>query len=152
MSNFCVTTNDISSGTGGAESAQVLIQNPPLSKKVMKIYRFTLGTNVSTNNNIFRLYLNPTITSAGTPLPTQRIYMDGTGTPSIALVSKVPVVSSNGGLAANFIAGPTTSVNVDMRPLLVVYPGQNLLWTVRPNAGSTTYSFNAFWLEESLPT
>lgn len=146
---FCVTTNDITSGAvGGAETAQFLISNPSNSNKRMKIYQITLGTNVSTNNNIFRMYANPTVTSNGTSLTPVCLHVDGQSTASSINVYKVPTVSANGSLMMNYIAPATSTVVIPCNHKIIIEKGQKLLITVRPNTTGVTYSINCFWIEE----
>ena len=142
---YVATTNDLSSGTGGAESAQVLILNPANSGKYMQIDRLVLGTNVSTNNNIFRVYANPTITSNGTLLTSTCLCLDPNVAAPVCQIYKLPTISNNGTLIANYISGPTTSMDHDFGAVLPA--GKAILITVRPNTTAVTYSVNVFWSE-----
>ncbi len=144
---FMASTNDISSGAvGGTETAQVLISNPSLSGKVMRIFGLTLGTNVSTNNNIFRIYKDPTVTSNGTELT--YVNMNLSGTQPTCKLYKVPTVSGSGIFFMNIIAGATTMVPINFfeKPL-ILSAGKKILIGVRPNTTGVTYSCNVFWTE-----
>ncbi len=147
---FVSSTNDITSGAqGGSETAQVLISNPVLSNKVMRIFGITLGTNVSTNNNIFRIYRDPVVTNYGTELANSNMNL-GSALLPIARVYKVPSVSSSGTLMMNVIAGATTMVPITFFDKELVLPaGKKILIGVRPNTTGVTYSCNVFWSEKA---
>lgn len=145
---FCATTNDIASGTGGQESAQVLIQNPINSKVLMRIHSLVLNTTVSSGNNIFRLYKDPVYIGAGTPLPITCLYLKATPPVPKCLVYKLPTTTSFGTLFRNYIVGPTTSYSVPLKYDLILEPGRTLLITVRPNSAGVFYAANPEWAEE----
>lgn len=147
---FTCSTNDISSGTGGAESAQVLIKNPAASGKRLLLFKLVLGTNVSTNNNIFRLYKAPTITSNGTSLIIVNLYQTASPVASVMEVYKTPTASSNGTFFNNYCVGPTSSLMIYFEKIMVIDPGQSLLINVRPNTNGVTYHCNPFWIEKAI--
>lgn len=145
---FCVSTNDISSGAvGGAETPQFLLKNPVGSGKVLRLTRLVLCTNVSTNNNIFRLYQNPTITGPGTVLPIVPAWSKSYPSLSAMLAYKVPTVSANGILLSNFCVGPTSSLMIGLDPYFLFEEGKSLLIGVRPNTTGVTFNVNAYWQE-----
>ena len=144
---FCASTNDITSGPNSNEYPQVYILNPVDSGKLMKIYYITCGTNVSTNNNIFRLYKNPTISSVGTELTSVNLNFASENV-SVCKVYKVPTVSANGTLFMNVISGATTMNQVNFSQKLILSPGNKILINVRPNTSNVTFSINVFWIEE----
>ncbi len=145
---FICTTNDVSSGSN-IENRMVLIRNPADSGRVMKIYRITTGTNVSSNNNIFRFYINPAVTTAGTLLTSVCMNIQANPVSSQMEISKLPTTSTNGTMFLNLIQGPTSSDSLDFPHMIMVHPGSAILVTVRPNAASgVTHSFNIFYLEE----
>lgn len=145
---FCVTTNDITSGTGGAETPQMYISNPENSGKIMKIYEMSFGTNVSSNNNIFRLYKSPTVSVAGTKLNNVSLCFSPAQFSSVVDIYKTPTVTNNGTLFMNVIAGPTSTNFVPLKNQIYIHPGYKMLINVRPNANSVTFSLNVLWLEE----
>lgn len=144
---FCTTTNDITSGTGGAESAQLYISNPINSTRAMKIYGITFGTNVSTNNNIFRLYKSPTVSANGTKLTNVNLNFSSAVVSAVDIY-KTPTVTNNGTLFMNVIAGPVSTNSFEFKEKIWLKAGDKMLINVRPNAGSVTYSLNVFWIEE----
>lgn len=146
---FVCTTNDLTSGaTGGAETPRLLISNPTGSGKKMKIFLMTLGTNISTNNNILRLYRNPVITANGTPLVPQNFHLAASVPVSSMQLFSVPTASNNGNLMLNYIAGPTSTNPIDFQHKMIIEEGQKLLIAVRPNTTAVTYSINVYWVEE----
>lgn len=144
---FCTSTNDVTSGTGGAESSRVYILNPLESGKVVSIYQMTFGTNVSSNNNIFRLYKDSIVTDLGIKLPNTNLNFSS-AVASVCEVYRVPTVSANGTLFMNVISGATFMNNVIFPQKIILSPGNSILVNVRPNANGVTHSVNVFWIEE----
>jgi hypothetical protein len=93
---------------------------------------------------IVRLYLNPTVTSLGTPVTPVNL-RPASPTTSIAVASAAPSVSSNG----TFIwATASVSFSPDIVQMLTILdPGNSLLITTQASAtGNMAYSIN--WLEQ----
>lgn len=142
-----LTTNDVASGSN--ENAQLLITNPAGSGKRMDIYLISTGTNVSSNNNIFRFYSNPTVTNPGAiVLAPSSLNIGGNSPPSAMSITRLPTVSSNGTLLMNICQGPTSTDFLLFPNCLILHPGNRILVTVRPNAANVTNSINLQWEEE----
>jgi hypothetical protein len=144
--SYVCTTNDISSGTGGAESNQVLIRNT--SDKLVRIQKLLTSTCVSSNNNIFRFYRNPTYSAAGTPLTITNADFRADAPASEIAVSTAPTVSDKGTRFMTYCQGATSMTELKLPVRL--NPGESLLVTVRPNANGVTYALTLFWMEELL--
>jgi hypothetical protein len=114
----------------------------------MKLYAITTGTNVSTNNNIYRIYVNPTVSDNGTPLTPVCLNINGENRASAMQLFTVPTVSANGTRMMNIIQGATSMDVIAFPYVAILHSGQKLLITVRPNTTGVTYSMNFFWIEE----
>lgn len=144
---FMASTNDLSSGTGGQETPRVLITNPVDSGAKMRIFTITCGTNVSTNNNIFRFYRGPTVTANGNLLTPVNNYVRSGAVQSLMKIYTNPTVSASGQLFLNWIAGPTSTQPINFQSKLILAPGESILIGVRPNTTGVTWSCNVFWIE-----
>ncbi len=144
---FICTTFDLSSNPTG-ENPKVLIKNPIGSGKRMKIFKFALTTNVSSNNNSFRFYLNPTVTANGTPLVSNSLNYTASPTISAMQLFSVPTISNNGTILMNFIVGATSTLLVPFEKELIIDEGKQLLINVRPNTTGVTFTVVVFWIEE----
>lgn len=144
---FAVSTDDVTSGTGGATSAQLLLQNPISSNKALRLKTLTMSTCVSSNNNIFRIYLNPVIQTLGTALSIRSCHIKDGAPVSLMQAYLAPKFSQNGSFFLNFIAGATSSLIFNPTLPIVIRPGHSLGVLVRPNAANTTFSLNALWEE-----
>ncbi len=144
---FICTTNDISSGSGGAESNQILIRNTSADKH-MRIFRILTSTCVSSNNNIFRFYRNPTWSAVGTDLTSTNVVFESGAPAAECSVSTAPTITDKGTRFMTFCQGATSTSALDSPYSFVLHPNESILVTVRPNANGVTYALTLFWMEE----
>jgi hypothetical protein len=144
---FIITTSDLL-GTSSAEIPRVLLRNPSNSDKKIFIFRVEEQCNTSTGNAMYRYYKRPTVTSEGTPLTINNLSIGNSAT-SVSLAYLNPTASLYGTKLMNTIVSQmSTLVRERSSPLLVLYPGEDLLINVRANSGTTTWCINLYWKEE----
>lgn len=120
------------SGTG--EVVHVLLTNPvvsgaafPVQKGLFVDLRKISGLTAA-STNVLRAYLDPTITSAGTPATAIKLRVASPNT-SVAALSSDPTISANGTLVECLAVGPFGSVVGS--ELIILDPGHSLLLTVQ---------------------
>jgi len=89
------------------ETAVFLIKNPTGSGKKFKITNLILGISPSVgsatgNNSIFRLYLDPTITTNGTALTINNLYSQTSPPASVMAAFSSPTIAVNGAKLASY--------------------------------------------------
>ncbi len=141
---FSVTTNDGTAPTG--ESPQLLLQNPESSSRRVHLEQIIASTCVSSNNNIFRLYVETAPLTLGTPLQVVNLQSDTRPQARIYSDPTYPAPTPNYGTRiAAYCVGPTTTL--PLRIPIILHPGESLLITVRPNTTGVTHSITLIWSE-----
>lgn len=146
---YSVIASTTSAGT--AEVNLMLLSNPGVSASAFPNGYESLFVNLkaissltASNSVIFRAYLNPTVTGAGTPgVPVQ--LRTGNASTSIAAYSTAPTTSAPGTLVSLFSAAPLGS-NKD-EGLIILDPGKSLLVTYQTSATATALAASLRWNE-----
>jgi hypothetical protein len=104
------------------------------------------STCVSSNNNIFRLYVDTTPLTPGTQLiPTNTV---GETNPRGRVYSVPTYTTPNpnyGTRIAAYCVGATNTIPLKIP--VILQPGESLLITVRPNTTNVTHSITLIWSE-----
>jgi hypothetical protein len=138
--------------TGGTtEQPFILLRNPASSGYLLRIKRLTLAVTTNTTG-IFKLYRQPTITAAGTPLSISN-YAD-TAVSGVALAYSIPTYSATGNSFAQFDvnAGGVGSIVRDLELALIMPEGDDLLITLAQGSNNNAFSANISWAEEEIET
>lgn len=136
-----------------AETPLFLVRNPavttasfPANYESLFIVWKRIICGTAAQSAILRLYLNPTVTAAGTAqTPLNMRPASLVNQPSISAFTTAPTVSSNG----TFLQSLSSSAfNPDQSQLMTILdPGQVLYVTVQPTAVSTAISAELSWYE-----
>jgi len=133
---------------GASETALILLQNAQTGsqqtlKSIFQNFMRMVQTS-STKTSILNIYLNPTITSAGTPITPTNMRI-AYGSHSIATASASPTISANG-TQINSISASTLSMG-DSNLLSILDDNQSLLITGTGSSSGTTLSLIVQWYE-----
>jgi hypothetical protein len=137
--------------TSTSEQPLFLIKNPAVTASsfpanyislfcdLRSVLTLTAGANA-----IIRVYFNPTISSAGTPVTPVNSRIASPNTP-VAVATSLPTIAANGKLVDSLSsAAPSRDLSAS---LLIVDPGNSLLFTVQPSANPTDISYQTSWYE-----
>lgn len=125
----------LSSTAGGtSETAQLLLTNPAVTTAAfpnqvalfVDLRRLTGLTAASTN--VMKVYLNPTVTGAGTPVVPLNL-RPASSNVAVAALASGPTVSANGSLVEALAAGALASNSSN--DLIILDPGKSLLITLQ---------------------
>lgn len=137
--------------TSTSETPLILIENPTVATSSFPSGYVALFSNIrkltcitTSQTALFRFYVNPTVTGAGT---TQSVInlRPASATTSIATVTLSPSVSSNGTLFDSVAS--TAFVTSLSSSLAILDPGQNMLVTVQTSSATTFISATLGWWE-----
>ena len=124
---------------GTTEVAQIILSNPLLATTSFQNQvglfvdlRRLVSSNVTAASNVMRMYLNPTVTSVGTPQTPQNMRPASPNVSASSLHS-APTISANGTLVEALSSGAFGTVQSEA--IFIVDPGQTLLITVQTANG-----------------
>lgn len=151
LGNEYVYTQANYESTATVETPLILLSNPavtatafPNSYVSLFCHLRKLSTLTTSQTSIFRFYLNPTVTAAGSAASAFNLRPKSPNT-GIAVVTTGPTVSANGSfvffLASNAFASDTS------QSLVVLDPGQSLLVTCQTSSSTTFLASELGWYE-----
>jgi hypothetical protein len=146
LGNQFVICNNFSSA-GTSEVPLLLISNPAAvttAAKALFINNKRVSSLTASDSVILRCYINPTVSSPGTPATPTNERPANTNI-SIATVATAPSVSANGTLIDTIVTGALTSNLSDL--MTILDPGQVLLITIQASASSTATNTIINWYE-----
>jgi len=142
--------NLVFTSAGTTEAAALLLANPPVAGSsfpnqvglFVDLRRFS-GLS-GTADTIVRAYLNPVVSSAGTPVIPVRPRPASTTIASVGVLTSSPTVSGNGTLVES-LSG-SNFVTSESSALLILDPGQTLLLTVQ-SANAAVIGLQLGWYQ-----
>lgn len=151
LGNQFIYTNPIPSFATTAELPVFLMTNPAITTSAFPSAWTSLFVNLNkcvtttaSQSVIFRFYLNPTVTGAGTA-KTPINLRTGSATTSVATIATLPSVSANGTLYQMLASQPFSP---DLSSVLaIIDPGKSLLITAQATATATTAIQEISWWE-----
>jgi hypothetical protein len=144
---YSVSTDAITvSGTNEVDF--LLMQNPSAAAKLIRFWEQFCGSNIDSNQQTtWRIYRNPTVTAAGTPLVVNKL-LPSIGAVSGTLVSSLPTIGARGTLQyAAVLGGGAPHLNRQLQLSRYLESGSNMLITVQGVSGRM-YFWNAAWMEQ----
>jgi hypothetical protein len=129
--------------SNGSETPILLISNSLTGIAGGKALFHNLRRLVSSDHSIIRYYVNPTVSSVGTPITPVNL-RPASSNVSIASCSSSPTISGDGTLLS---AIGINTVTDDRNLLIVLDAGQSLLITAQASsgAGATIYSTSSWY-------
>jgi hypothetical protein len=138
-----------------AETPVFLIKNPNASGVTLKVLQFLMGILASVgsatgNNAIFRLYLDPTITTNGTALTISSLYSKTGASTSVLTAFSSPTIAANGTkLGAYTIASQEGTLFIPQNLTRLLGPNHSWLITQTSTVnGTATGVIQLEWVEE----
>lgn len=147
--SFLASTGPVTVSSANTETPLMTISNPAANALPQNLSLFqavrklSQSNNVSTATTIFRFYLAPTITMAGTVLATPNLRTGSANTSKMsAHVS--PTTSANGTLLATFAINYQ---QIDSSVLFILDPGATMLVTAETDTMNTGVICELTWWE-----
>lgn len=134
----------INQPTASTDNPLLYLRNPNGSGKNLYVKFCSYGIAVANVLGTIRLYKNPTVSANGTA---QTIVSFGGGT-TVALLTSVPTVTSNGTLLHTGVTGQNSlSLNIPLDFELTIAPNESLLLTGSPGSNSRQAEISLRWIE-----
>lgn len=143
--NFAFVTTFITI-SGQLETDFVLFRNPSGSGKIIRLHDIDYIYNKGAGIGIVRIYLNPTITSDGTPLNINNKYINYPNSP-IAQAYLSPITTAKGTIRKTFGQSAVGTYSEEQHLGLIMPANSTLLLTVQPAANNTDHSMYMDWSE-----
>jgi len=140
---YNTTFNTIS---GSSETDYVLFRNPVGSGKIIRIHDLDYTYNKGAGISIFRVYINPTVTSVGTPITINKKRVGSTVAP-IALAYLTPTISARGINYRSFGQSAVSTFELECHLSFILPAGTDLLVTIQPAANNTDHAVFSDWSE-----
>lgn len=149
---YLVDTGLVSAAIGvsdlSTDNPILLVKNPSVSGKTLVIVIRIYGCSITNVACMFRLYVDPTITSNGTALSVNPGLV-GNPTASIASAFKLPTTTSFGTLYDSYIISQNSVGSpIQENQVLQLPPGHNWLITAAPGSNSRLVDISLKWIEQ----
>lgn len=141
---FICTTDLINIGT--SQTAFYLFRNPNASGKTALI--FSIKITIS-GGGTYRIYQSPTVTSTGTGLNEQNLYLKSSPTSAVVTAFSQPTVSANGTLiqTGRLSSQKGTDELLVSDEYMIIDPNFDLLITIQNDANNTPTAITIKWIE-----
>lgn len=140
--NFTYSLDATVAGT--SETTVLLLQVPATATKSLFFRGGNFAAETATHSALFKLYVNPTISAAGTaqtPINTRTASSNA----SVMALTTAPSVSANGNLVGHVMSNAQTQAQFNQ--LLILDPGQSLLLTVTVSTAADKIAADVVWYE-----
>ncbi len=145
LQQSAANTGVLSAATGGADNPMLLVVNPSTSPFSMSLLNRAYGISTTNRAVNFGMWLDPTVTSSGTPTSVSKI---GSSTYTVVQAFTSPTISANGSAIDYMSTGQNTAAIVitDTKSVIVT-PGHKILFTANPSANATGVTISVKWSE-----
>lgn len=141
---FSIATNNLNAASSGADNPALFMENRSTSTKTVYIY--SLNVNVAATTDI-KLFVNPTITTAGTLVLSTSTYLGSSVVSNIKFFS-LPTVSVTGSQFQRVKVTAQAGGSSILPPFLyILAPGNSILITSNPAANNTVADYEMIWAE-----
>lgn len=140
---------DVNGAIGGADNSSILIRNPNGSGKVLHIFRFNAGVNVTNVLVQYKIFANPTVTINGTSVTPTSLHVGGGASASVALITTLPTVTVLGTSKLWSVSLGQNSGTLDslLNGEIIVEPNNSIVITAQPASNNRESTFCIQWAE-----